>query len=181
VSNQIVEDAPKNEFDFSDLKIQEIDVRGPDGHDYVLREANGAAARKYNDARMSGIKFKDGSAESITGMGGLEPLLVALCLYRTSDDKGNELPPSGFLPMASKQVYIEREFPGRVIKKLHDKAKELSNLSEADPYGDTLKKALGLGGAPTTYDALKEFVEGLPKTKEYKALQAIFEEDEAKN
>jgi len=169
----------KDEFDFSSLEIQEVPVRGPDGKDYVLREANGGAAKKYNDARTGGIKFKDGSAESVSGMGGLEPLLVSLCLYRTNDDDGNILPKA--IPMATKLPYIEREFPYQVIKVLHDKAREISNLSEGNPYGDSLKKALELGGAPTTYEDLKTFVDGLPDSKEYRALRLIFEEDEAKN
>jgi hypothetical protein len=159
-------------FDFSSLSPVEIPVVGPDGKQYVLKEANGTAAKRYNDARTGGILFEGGQLKKIEGAGSLEPLLVSLCLFAVEGEGEKKV----LRPMANHQPYIEREFPARVIKQLYNKAREISNLEEGNPVGDAMKKALSHPNAPVSYESFKEFVEGLQGDKEIRPLALVFRE-----
>ena len=131
-------------FDFSNLEPIRIPVIGPDKVRYVLVEASGAAAKKYNNARASSVTLgPDGKTQRIDNIGDLEPLLVSLCL-QAEDGK----------PIH--QAAIEK-WPAHVIKQLFNKAKEISRLDESteNPYKPALTAALNHGKSPVTLQAFK--------------------------
>lgn len=159
-----------DEFDFSGIKPIEIPVKGPDGNDYVLKEANGTAAKLFNDARIGGVLLgEEGNAQRVSDIGKLEPYLVSLCLFGQPGDR----------PI--KQQVIE-QWPYQVIKKLYNKAIEISHLSEKeDPILNGLNKVLSHGRAPTTMEELRTFVSQFKEDKEIKPLYKWLKEDPSKN
>lgn len=153
-----------NEFDFGDLTPVEIDVVGPDKLKYVLKEANGHAAKVFNNARTQGIVFDDGKLKSITGAGELEPLLVSLCLFGEGDR-----------PVQQKVI---EKWPERVVKKLFNKAKEISHLlEEVNPLKGALEVALTHKDSPVSFEDFKSFVDSLDD-KRVKSLKDLLEKDE---
>lgn len=159
-------------FDFSNIVIQEIPVQGPDGKEYILREATGAAAKKFNNARTGGIELKDGKPAGLHDVGDLEPLLVSLCLFGEP----------GARPVTQKFV---ESWPARVVTKLYDKAREISMLdaSGANPVKTAFERALLLRDSPVELSAMTEFIKGLPKDEdEWDPLRTLFADDDtAKN
>lgn len=167
-----VKDEQKYEFDFSDLEWVEIPVKGPDGRDYILREADAGAAAKYNDARISGITLDDGKPVKVDKIGGLEVLLVSLCLKAV--DKR---------PVHAKTLEGWHE---RVIKKLYSKAREISDLEElaTDDNLVILKQTFERENAPFPYSEIEKFVQS--QTDPYyqplqKSMAVVSKEDSAKN
>jgi len=137
---------PSLHFESTDL----IEVPVTIGKDeFVLREADGDVSCKYRNAVLSCTKLSGrGKPVSIQNLADVEPYLVSLCLF-SLDGK----------PVALKVV---RSWPNRITKQLYNTAKEISNLDEGDdPRREQLEKALGLPGAPCTFEALAEFVEEL--------------------
>jgi hypothetical protein len=108
-----------------DLQLVEVQVR-VGGEDYILREANGEAARQYRNAALTGTEMDhdDSSGKStirnIQGAAAVESLLVSLCLFYKSDPN----------------KHVERRkiegWPARVTRQLFDKAKEISQLDETE-------------------------------------------------
>ncbi len=147
-------------FDFSSLEKIEIPVKGPDGKDYVLREATGAGAKKYRSYVGSCFNQKKGTVNNI---GEIIPLIVSLCLYDASTNK--------LVPQA-----LVESWPDKVQQKLADAAKKISELDQVDNVVQTeLKKALSTAGAPVSYSALKEWVKDLEED-EFPALKQAFKE-----
>ena len=122
-----------DEFDFSDLKIIEVSVKGPNGKSYMLREASGAAAAQFNNARAKCAKFKDGELESVTGPGRLPLYLISLCLFNTKDDGTANI-------NSSVSLSVIQPWPDRVIQKLFDKSKEISEIDEDDDLESLVKQ-----------------------------------------
>ena len=92
-----------------------------DGVAHVLREADEGAAVKYRNAQMIGMTLgPDGKPIKIAGIADSEPLLVSLCAFRVDN---------GTIPVSLETVL---SWPPRVVKWLHDKAKEISDLNEED-------------------------------------------------
>jgi len=56
------------------------------GVKYTLRGADAAAGAHYNNMRLAGARMDDGKIVGMTGVGSLEPELVAMCLF-TEDGK----------------------------------------------------------------------------------------------
>lgn len=167
-----VKDEEKYEFDFSDIQWIEIPVTGPDNEEYILRELDAGGARKYNDARISGVTMEDGKVVKVENIGGLEVLLVSLCLRAVNKR-----------PIRPQSIEGWQE---RIIKKLFDKAKEISDIEEesADDNLVVLKQTFGREDAPFPYEEIKRFVDS--QTDDYykplqKAMAAADKEDSAKN
>ncbi len=156
------------EFDFSNLTLYEKHILGPDGENYTLKEANGRAAKIYNNARIAGVTLGDsGKAESITGIGDLEPLLVSLCLF---GDEGRPI----------QQAVVEK-WSYQVVKKLHDKIKEVSNLDEQEnPIKEAIEKALERQDSPIALDDFCSYIKGL-NNPEVKPLQELLKDVTVKN
>lgn len=107
-----------------DLKVTEIPVKIGD-KDYTLREADARAAMEYRNAALKSFRMgQKGNPEQIVGdgIGGMEPLLVSLCLYEKRDD--------GSMGRVSEALI--RSWPSRVVKSLFEEAKRISDLGEDD-------------------------------------------------
>lgn len=120
-------------YDFSDLEIIEIPVTGPDKKKYILREASGDAVARFNNARAQCVKFTEGGGHTVRGPGHLEIFLLTLCLFQTDED-GNAI-----LTSSVKEGTL-KPWPDRVLSKLFDKAKEISELDQEDSDLESLKK-----------------------------------------
>ena len=95
------------------------------GDSYLLREASGEAAAKFNNARTACYDYMAGKLSKIHDTGDLEPLLVALCIF-THDGK----------PVPESTV---RGWPARIVTALFEKAKEISGLGP-ETVDDLLKQ-----------------------------------------
>lgn len=110
-----------NEFDFSDLTPVEIPVKYQ-GVEYILTEADGAAAAKYRASMLKGMEISvddegNRTTKHIAGISEVQPLLVSLCLKdKVSGTR---------VPLETVKTWSER-----IIRKLFDKAKEISELDE---------------------------------------------------
>lgn len=108
-----------NEFDFGDVTFEEIPVTIPGGQKCVLRQASGEAAIKYREQIMSGMRMADGKVGGdVNRMASSEPLLVHLCLYDTDSKR---------VPLTTIEAW-----PYPVMKKLYNKAMEISDLNPDD-------------------------------------------------
>ena len=105
-------------INFSDLSpISEPVTLGD--KQYTLREANGEAARQFNNARLERIKLgSDGKPQGVKGMADIESLLVSLCLFDSNDK-----------PVPESTV---KSWPYRIQKVLYARAKEISRLDETE-------------------------------------------------
>jgi hypothetical protein len=73
-----------------------------------------------------------------------------------------------------------------MVKKLYEKAKEISHVNEASPVVESLKKALSLSGSPVQFSDLCAFIKSI--NSEDPALRPIIrllagadDEEEVKN
>jgi len=119
-------------FDFSNHQIIDILVKGPNGKDYVLREASGDTVAKFNNARARCAKYQDGGLAGVEGLGDLEPMLVSMCMF---EDKGDGTPD----PHKPIKGNLLRAWPGPIVKALFDKAAEISEL-DSDKDLSSLRK-----------------------------------------
>ena len=111
------------EMKFDEVELIAVPVRiGQE--DLVLREATAEAAGKYHDAIIKSTRMADGKITGSDGLGGVEPLLVSLCLFRKT---GKE---EVAVPLAE-----VRRWPARVVKQLFERVKEISELDAKDDRG----------------------------------------------
>lgn len=132
--------------------------------EYILREADGEATTKYNDARVACSVFgPNGKVIGLKNVGSLEPLLVSLCLF---DSDGKNVP-----------IATVKKWPGRLQKRLYNEAKRMSCLEEESKERDMLERALMEEGSPVDPDNLYAFVQGLGD--EYQMLKSWLIVDKA--
>lgn len=130
---------PEECLDFGDLEPTEVSVRIKK-KDYVLREASGDASCKYRNAMLKSTRLgPDGKPVQIDGMADTEPLLVALCLFEKRPQEGGG---AKEVPVSVQEV---RAWPGWLVKRLFDKAKEISNLDEKEGRAEIQSKIDKLG------------------------------------
>lgn len=79
---------PTDEFDFSDLKPQQVDVRLPNGKDYVLKEASEDAFREFRTIQSKGASLndKDKTISVGSGIGDADSVLLKGCLFEKLSD-----------------------------------------------------------------------------------------------
>ena len=158
-----------DELDFSDLILSEIPFSYRTKQ-YLLREANGFAARQFNNAKISRVKFQDGKATSLKDMGDLANILLRLCIIDVQ---------SG-VPVTSAEI---DEWPGRMVEKLYQKALEISGLKDdTDSTQHKFAEALQRDDTPVSLSKLREWSESLPNS--FKVVKALLEptaEEKAKN
>lgn len=160
-------------FDFSGFQLIDIEVKGPDGHPYILREATGAVAKQFKNAQMSCTQFSaDGKMAGVKGAADLEPLLVSKCLYR--------MMPDGTVGGTIDQRELEK-WPAKVVSRLFEKAKKISGLSDSgSAWAVALEKALNLEGSPITAASLKNFLDKLTGS-DFEVLKDFGSGEELKN
>lgn len=94
---------------------------------YVLTEAFGDAEIGYENAIIKCAKPVDGKPTSAEGIPDIDPKLVADCLYETSDTDGKRT------PVSVKE--LRAKFPGRLIKQLAKRVKQMSDMDGATVEG----------------------------------------------
>ena len=113
---------------FEDLARIEVPVT-VGSQQYVLREANGDTACKFQNARVARYEYNDeGKLVRLRDTADLEPFLVSLCLFMQD----------GVTPVSEVTI---RSWPGKIQGKLYDRAKEISGLDETEDLA-TLEKQL---------------------------------------
>jgi hypothetical protein len=126
-----------DEFNFDTLAPIEVPVKIA-GRNYVLREATGEAAGKYRAASLRGAEITHDdetgqrTIKRLESAADVEPLLVSLCLFDVTDGE--------------RTVSIEtvKAWPARVQRALFEKAKEISQLDEADDLAALERQAARL-------------------------------------
>jgi hypothetical protein len=119
-------------FDFGSLQLIEVPITGPDRKKYMLREASGDAVAKFNNARARCVRFQNGGMSAVDGQGDLEPLLVSYCLFEVYD--------TGEVATKSVPVAMVRNWPERVIRRIYDKAREISEIDQDGSLEDLKKQ-----------------------------------------
>lgn len=160
----------KDDFDFSDFAIQSVEITAPDGKKYTLREADGAAARRFNNAKTNRIKFTGGKPSAFEDIGDLEPLLVSMCLF---DSKNKPVHQS-----------IIEGWPSKVVRRLFDKCKEMSELDDKveSPVEQAVRVAFWKPEVPVTRSAYVEWLKSLEDDSVQPLIDLLTEKgDEAKN
>jgi hypothetical protein len=116
----------------TEMRFDEIDLIAVPitigGEAFVLREATAEAAGKYHDAIIKSTRMADGKITGSDGLGGVEPLLVSLCLFRKVGKEEQAVP-----------LTEVKRWPTRVVKPLFDRVKEISELDakdDRDPKAD---------------------------------------------
>lgn len=161
--------AETTDLDFDSLTLVELPVKYK-GNSYILREADERAARAYRNALLSCMTLgPDGKPQTLKNLADVEPLLVSLCLF---DARGKLVPKA-----------IIETWPSRMVKKLFDKAKAISDLNEESAERKAFLAALKRTDTPVSLDTFREWANALPKS-EFEALQRWLkptEEEAAKN
>lgn len=99
---------------------------------YLLVEATEDVACKFRNASLNNMKVDDGKIVGMSGVADVEPLLVSMCLLK---NVGNSMVPV--------DISTVRAWPSRIVKKLFETIKEISELGEG---GENAKKSPS-GGA----------------------------------
>jgi hypothetical protein len=113
-----------DELNFDDLSCVEIPVSIAH-QKYVLREASCDAAVAYRNSMINGATFtSEGRPSSLSSFADSEPVLVCRCLFPVD---GNGQVMRDHVPES-----LVRSWPQKVVRQLFVKAKEISELSEAE-------------------------------------------------
>jgi len=109
-------------MNFDDISLAEVQVN-IGSKPYVLREAMEETACRYRNAILEGTEYgTDGKLSKARKLADVEPMLVALCLF-TKDDNG---------VLHSVPEKTIRGWPSKVVKRLFQKIKEISELDEQE-------------------------------------------------
>ncbi len=101
------------------------------GKPYVLREAMGDAVVKYRNKVTSAASLSsEGKLAKVGNIADAEPGLVASCLYRVTDTGVEELVTEQFV----------RNLPNRIMKRLYDTIKEISDMDEVETKESLMKQ-----------------------------------------
>jgi len=158
-----------NEFDFSLIEEVEIPVVSPEGEEFTLKRASGRVAKEHRNAVMAATIFgPDGKVTGFRNLASVEPRFVAGCLF----DRAGKNP----------SVSKVEGWPSMVLKKLYEKAKEISDVGEDSPIRKALETALNRDDSPISYETFSDWARDL-KGKEYSSLSRLFslKEESVKN
>lgn len=125
-----------NEFDYSDLTPIEIPVTNLNGKNYILREADGDTGAKFKSRSAQCMRMTEGKVSGVNDIGSLEPYLLSLCMLQVSIHTDGE---TKHLKSVSEATI--RSWPSKVVKKLFNKAKEISELNEEETV-ESLEKVI---------------------------------------
>lgn len=129
-------------FNFDDdVKSVEIPITFQNTK-YILTDASGDAIAQWRNANIKSTKISPdtGKVISMEGAANGETLLVSLCLYLA--DENGKLPMRDGLPDTHKLVPIQiiRSWTYRVVGKLYETIKRVSELDVADDTIESLEK-----------------------------------------
>ena len=144
---------------------------GGEVHEYTMVLLSGAGSTVYENYRTNAIKFdKEGKPSGFENLAEMAPLLVSLCLTR----------PDGQV------VTVEevKTFPAKVLKALHETAKDINDLGKTTGMTEMVSKVFAMEGCPFSIEDIRKWLESLENTKEVEAVRELFElteEDKSKN
>ena len=96
---------------------------------YILREANGDTAVKFQNARLAKHEYnEEGRLVRLKDTADLEPFLVSMCLFKEDDNT----------PVSEDTL---RNWPSHISSKLFDTAKKISHIDETEDL-ESLEKQL---------------------------------------
>lgn len=137
-------------IDLSDLTLIEIPFEYG-GKSYVLREATGAVARKYNNERTNRLTYNaEGRIASSRDLADTIPMLVAGCVFTA---EGNAIPQS-----------VIETWPDRLVKRLFNTIRKVS-FGEGAASEHQLSQVMDEPGFPIDKESWLKFIESLDKTK----------------
>ena len=110
----------EEEIVFEDLEPTRVPVTHK-GRKYVLVEASADVGVKYQNACIRAARMEEGHVVGMNDIADAEPLLVSLCLFHVNAD-GKQLG-----NVAKKDIL---SWPNRVVKRLYEKAKDISDLDQ---------------------------------------------------
>jgi hypothetical protein len=115
-------------LDFNELETIEVPVKYKK-KEYVLVEASGEAVVKYRNKMSKCAKLSSGGkVAEVTDLASVEPYLVSLCLFEIDGDKRKPV-----------SVQTVEKFENRVMKKLYETAKRISNIDEDEETKENLE------------------------------------------
>lgn len=117
-------------FSQDDLRRIEVQVMLGDV-EYVLRETDGAAITERDNALTNGTTYNsDGKPERIIGVGAIDSVMLARCLFYRQSNK-------------AVTVQFVNGLPDRVRKMLIDRLKQISGLDDEEEKDDGKEDPLG--------------------------------------
>jgi hypothetical protein len=136
-------------LDFSDLEPVEIPFEYQ-GKKYLLKEASGAAAKKFQNERLGRITYgSNGKIEGFKNIADLAPMLVTMCV---TTENGN----------AVSQSVVEA-WPDKLVQRLFTTAKQISFLDEGTKVTKNLTDLLKEPGCPLNTEEFKTWALSLPE------------------
>ncbi len=119
-------------LDFDDAKPHYEPVSIGGVVKYFLHEALEGDAVVYHSARGRAAKMEDGKVVGVVDIGEVSPLLVSLCLYHSVNGEMPVLPDGS--PDIRRRVTVGtiKKMPSKMIKKLFERAKLISELTDED-------------------------------------------------
>ena len=128
-------------LNFEDLELILIKVTGPKPNKtkYVLAEACAESVAKFNSARAKCLRFQDGGVAGVEGQGDMEIYLVSLCLFKPTEESAQT---DNWIPDQTQSVSLTRlrEWPGRMVSALYNRAIEISEIDLEDDIDKLLKQ-----------------------------------------
>lgn len=110
-------------FDITLIEIPVTLTERKEKKNYILREATGEAACKWQNKVFSSTKIgPDGKPSSIGNVADIEPYLLSMCLFPVS-------PEGNTSPIPCKESFI-RTLPAKVQSALYDKVLVISGLKK---------------------------------------------------
>ena len=148
-----------DQLNFDDLAQIELPFT-KDDKEYVLIEASAAAVKRYQSWVSENLIYdKNGKPTGLKDAGRAQLFLLSLTV-KNSDGKY----------VTEKEL---EQWSGRMVRRLFDKAKMISGLSESETPTQ-LKKALEAPESPVAYSDFAAYMKSLPK-EEYGAIQQELE------
>lgn len=146
-----------------------VKIRNKDGtvQSFVLREASAEAARQFRNCATRAAKMQDGRVTGVDGLADAEILLVSHCLFR-QNVKADGTPQD--VPVSQGEL---RTWPSKVVSRLFERAKEISELSEDEPTVKALAVGLSREDAPVKLAVLRAWAEQLPDEELLRPLKKL--------
>ena len=138
------------------------------GNHFVLIEAPSDAVVKWRNAQLNATKIIDGKAAGFNNMADTEPLLVSLCVFKSTGEGSTEVLMGGPQKNIPQGVSLQgvRGWPYRAQKVLFEKIKKISGLEEVNPAKKPLLVALSRPDSPVQLSIFRGFINDLIREDE---------------
>lgn len=136
------------------FSLERIEIPVTIGSDtYTLKEADGAVAKKYKNAKAKAVTMdKKGRITGLGDVAGSDSYLIHLCLFNS---QGQNVPQS-----------IIESWPNRIQKDLLETALRISGLDESySIIRSQIEQAFTDENPPVDLETLRNWIEGLDEEK----------------